>query len=298
MKIIVNSVLALSLLSFAGCRPCCEKPAVPHPGHVVFVGFDGWGSAYTDEALKLPNLRRLMAEGSWTMAKRSVLPSSSAVNWASIFMAAGPEQHGYVGWNTTKSVFPPPVTLANGRFPDVFALCRAAEPGAKIGYVYEWDGCAHLIDTNACDFVAMSNRVDAAGLAFLKERKPRLMAFVFDSPDHEGHGSGYGSDAYKRKLESLDVHLGNILAAIGEAGMADDTVVIVTSDHGGVNKGHGGATEAEMLSPFVIRGPGIRRGHAIATSVYAYDIGATMAALLGLEFPSACTGRAIKEVFE
>jgi predicted AlkP superfamily phosphohydrolase/phosphomutase len=37
----------------------------------------------------------MMENGSYTLKMRSVLPSSSAVNWASMFMGAGPELHGY-----------------------------------------------------------------------------------------------------------------------------------------------------------------------------------------------------------
>ena len=62
--------------------------------HVVLIGLDGWG-AYSMTKADMPNVRELMANGSYTLKKRSVLPSSSAVNWASMYMGAGPELHGY-----------------------------------------------------------------------------------------------------------------------------------------------------------------------------------------------------------
>ena len=61
--------------------------------HVVLIGLDGWG-AYSVEKANIPNIKQLMNDGSYTLTKRSVLPSSSAVNWASMFMGAGPEIHG------------------------------------------------------------------------------------------------------------------------------------------------------------------------------------------------------------
>ena len=48
----------------------------------------------------MPNLKNLMKEGSWSLKARSVLPSSSAVNWASMIMGAGPTLHGYTEWNS------------------------------------------------------------------------------------------------------------------------------------------------------------------------------------------------------
>ena len=41
--------------------------------HVVLIGLDGWG-AYSVEKAEMPNVKRLMAEGSYTLKKRSVLP--------------------------------------------------------------------------------------------------------------------------------------------------------------------------------------------------------------------------------
>jgi len=293
------AAIALSLVGITGCRCCdCDCANAPRPRHVVFFALDGWSSAYFDSDVKMPNFRRLMAEGSWTTEKRSVLPSSSAINWASIYMAAGPEQHGYVKWNSTKSQVPLAQTLPNGRFPDVFSLCRAADPTAKLGFVYEWEGQAHLIDTNVCDFVRQTPKCVEEGVDFLIRERPRLMVFGYDHPDHEGHAAGFGSPQYRQKLEELDGFLGELLASLERAGMLRDTVVIVTSDHGGIKKGHGSTSYAEMTSPFVICGPGIRRGHQIRSAVYSYDVGATIARLLDIKLPQICIGRAITESFE
>ena len=65
--------------------------------HVVMLGLDGWG-AYSVNKAEMPNVKKLMEEGSYTLKKRSVLPSSSAVNWASMYMGAGPELHVYTEW--------------------------------------------------------------------------------------------------------------------------------------------------------------------------------------------------------
>ena len=61
----------------------------PLAKHVVLIGLDGWASHDFDKAHDVPNLLSLMNNGSYTMHKRSVIPSSSGVNWASMFMGAG-----------------------------------------------------------------------------------------------------------------------------------------------------------------------------------------------------------------
>lgn len=62
--------------------PCNAKGKAKH---VVFIGLDGWGS-YSVPKADIPHIKQLMADGSYTLEKRTVLPSSSAVNWASMFM--------------------------------------------------------------------------------------------------------------------------------------------------------------------------------------------------------------------
>ena len=67
--------------------------------HIVLIGLDGWG-AYSVEKADIPNIKNVMANGAYTLKKRSALPSSSAINWASMFMGAGPELHGYTEWGS------------------------------------------------------------------------------------------------------------------------------------------------------------------------------------------------------
>ena len=65
--------------------------------HVIVIGIDGWASWCLQQAdpATLPNIHYLMDNGSYTLKKRSVMPSASAINWASIFMGVPTEMHCY-----------------------------------------------------------------------------------------------------------------------------------------------------------------------------------------------------------
>ena len=67
--------------------------------YIVLIGSDGLG-AYAFEKADIPNLKRLMDEGAYTLKARSVLPSSSAVNWMSMISGTPPEIHGYTEWGS------------------------------------------------------------------------------------------------------------------------------------------------------------------------------------------------------
>lgn len=86
------TLLATFVLLFSFTFSCSAK-GKDKAKHVVFIGLDGWG-AYSLPKADMPNVKKLMEDGSYTLKKRSALPSSSAINWASMFMGAGPELHG------------------------------------------------------------------------------------------------------------------------------------------------------------------------------------------------------------
>ena len=272
-------------------------------GHVVFIGMDGWG-AYSVPKSNMPTVKQMMAEGSYTLEKRTVLPSSSAVNWGTMFMGAGPEVHGYTEWNTQVPEPPSRVVCEHGIFPTIFHQLREAEPEAEIGVIYEWSGIKYVVDTLALNYYEQAPNFEKFPTAltemaekYILEKKPRLVAICYDNPDHVGHATGHDTPEYYEKLEELDTYVARIVEATRQAGIYDDTVFILTSDHGGKDKGHGGKTLLEMETPFVIFGKGIRAGHVIETSMVQYDVAATMAYILGVPQPQVWTGRPVLSVF-
>ena len=127
--------IATLILAVASLAACGGTPAK----RVLFIGSDGMSAAILRRAdVKAPTLRGLMARGAWSLKARTILPSSSAANWASMFQCSGPEQNGYNEWNSRKPIMPPSAVDANGRFPDIFYRFRSARPNARIGYAYGW----------------------------------------------------------------------------------------------------------------------------------------------------------------
>lgn len=79
---------------------------------------------------------------------------------------------------------------------------------------------------------------------------------------------------------------------------ADDTIIIMTADHGGIKTGHGGKTLREMEIPFIISGKNVRKGMEIKESMMQYDTAAMIAYILGLKQPQSWIGRPVKTVFK
>lgn len=291
-------IMAMALLSG------CSKHPQWKAEHVFIIGLDGWG-AYSVEKADMPNVKGLMEAGCYTLKKRSVLPSSSAVNWASMFNGAGPELHGYTEWGSRTPELPSRVLNENGTFPTVFSELRKAAPEAEIGVLYEWDGIKYLVDTLslshhalAPDYTQNPTALCEMACRYISEKKPVLSAICFDNPDHVGHADGHDTQAYYDTLKELDGYIGRILDAIKEAGIYDNSIIIVTSDHGGINTTHGGKTMMEMETPFIIAGKNIKKSGAFEESMMQFDCAATVATIFGLPQPQVWIGRPMMQVFE
>lgn len=270
------------------------------PEHVILIGSDGFG-AYAFQQARVPNLRAMMQQGSWTLHARTVLPSSSAPNWASMVMGAGPELHGYTTWGSKQPDLPARVLDEYNMFPTVYSLLRKAKPQSEIGVIYEWEGIGYLFPKAAvnknqnCDGDVA---VAAAACAYIKSKKPAFLFVHLHDVDSVGHKVGHGTPEYYAAIERTDAHVGEMLQAVKEAGMEQNTVVIFTADHGGINKGHGSISMNEMEIPWIVKGPGIRQNHEVQGSVMTFDTAATIARLLGLTPPQVWIGKAIAEIFD
>jgi arylsulfatase A-like enzyme len=103
-------------------------------------------------------------------------------------------------------------------------------------------------------------------------------------------------DLYDASLRQTDVHLGRLFAFLGEAGLLDTTLVVVTSDHGeeflehgGVLHGHSQYQELAQV-PLVLRGPGVAEGRRLRDPVSLVDVVPTALGLLGLPTPEDLDG--------
>lgn len=266
--------------------------------HVVFIGLDGW-AANTFDKSDMPFVKKLAEEGAYSLEKRAVLESSSAINWASLFMGAGPEVHGYLTWGSKVPDMKQPsgTIVKNNIFPTIFQIARTQHPKSNIAVFAEWDGIKHLVDTMSLDKFELHSYKDLAEVSakYMKENKPELMAIVFDRPDHPGHDNGWGSPEYLDMMHQLDGYIARIFKGLEEAGMINDTMVVITGDHGGIKKSHGGKSMSEVESPIILWGKGVKKGTHITDMVIGYDVTPTMARALGLKVPDCWRGREIKQ---
>jgi arylsulfatase A-like enzyme len=97
------------------------------------------------------------------------------------------------------------------------------------------------------------------------------------------------SDLYDACVWSADHYLGLVLARLEELGLAESTLVAVTSDHGEELFDHGLLAHAHALHrelvhvPLVLAGPGLARGERVRAPRSGAALGPTLARLAGTE---------------
>ena len=297
---VLGAILLVGLLFFSFTSPISSQ--VPGVKHVVIIGCDGLSPDGVQKA-KTPNMDGLMRRGAYTFHARAVMPTVSSPNWASMIMGAGPEQHGITSnaWRPDKFEIAPTAVGSGGIFPTIFGVLREQQPSAVIACFHDWGGFGVLFEREALDVIEDTDgpvKTTERAVAYFKAKQPELTFIHLDHIDHAGHKSGYRTSEYYKSVEEADRLIGETLQGLERVGMLEQTVLIVTSDHGGVGKGHGGATMAEIEIPWIIAGPGVTPAKELTSFVNIYDTAATVAHVFGLTAPDCWIAKPVLEAFE
>jgi len=171
--------------------------------------------------------------------------------------------------------------------------------------------------------IATNFPMEEIDLVFLKKSREFLEEHVRKSPgqpfflyhaSHAVHLPSFAADQFKGKtragphgdfIHELDYVVGELLATLGKLGVADNTLVIFTSDNGPettsvahmrADYGHDGARPWRGMKrddwdgghrvPFLVRWPGkVKPGATSAQLASLTDVMATVAAILGADLP-------------
>ena len=117
---------------------------------------------------------------------------------------------------------------------------------------------------------------------------------------------------YGAMVEAMDQAVGNVLKQLDEAGVADNTVVIFTSDNGGLSTSEGSPTsnlplrggkgwvyEGGIREPWIVRYPGVTKAGTTSTQpICSIDLFPTIAASAKIEFDHLVDGIDLRPALE
>ncbi|MBE6617810.1 MAG: hypothetical protein E7627_07740 [Ruminococcaceae bacterium] len=262
---------------------------------VVLLGVDGCGAFFKNT--NTPNMDRIFADGAITYNMQAEDPSISAPCWGAMLHGVTYAVHGITNDIAASKPFPNP-----SLYPSVFKMIHQAYPDAKLASFCNWNPInIGLIEDGLGVYKATAGNdalVTEKILNYLDYNDPKLLFVQFDQCDGAGHSTGYGSETHLKQLTITDGYIGQIYDKLAELGRLEDTLFIVTGDHGGTPQGsHGGSTSAEMNITFAAAGQSVQAGgkpsskneSGTISSMQIRDIASVVLYALGVEQPETWT---------
>ncbi len=270
-KILAVAILLATAIVVIGPRANAAENSSSRHVLVISVDGMG-ASWYRDPQpnLKIPNILRLKQEGSYAEGVLGIYPTVTYPSHTTIVTGRMPAEHGIYtnqsardyGPNSrdwfwfAKAIKVPtlwdeahragltvaavswPVSVgapidwdlpeiwdpAKGELLDYQYLARYATPGL----LQELMPALHLPQPGLDEDVIRAR----AASYIIKTHRPNLMLVHLNDLDHNEHEDGPHSPQARAALENIDSCIGEILAAVREAGLTDSTTVFVVSDHG------------------------------------------------------------------
>ena len=238
----------------------------------------------------MPTLTALMYSGAYTLSARTIYPSSTLPSHTSMLSGLCPKKHG-VNWND--------YLPENGyaQVTDLFDIAHAA--GLQTVMYVGKEKLRQITEPSSTDIFEYINDRDLVITEKLIENFPAdfdLMFIHFPTADAMGHVYGWLSGEQLSVLYRADQAFGKLFAELEARGLREETLIIITADHGGHNTTHGSSLPEDMTIPWIALGAGIQPMQ-LTTSVQTVDTAATAAFALGLPIPPEWDGVPVYEAF-
>lgn len=273
------------------------RPEARLTDHVLIVSIDGLRPDAI-AAFRAPTLQRLIAEGSYTLSARTILPSKTLPSHTSMLTGEPPERHGIL-WNTAFEDAPGTIEI-----PTIFGVARAR--GYTTAAFFSKSKFSHLQRQGTLDYSQAPGgwfgRWTAARTLDDVERhlptdKPNLLFVHLPDPDTAGHSSGWMSASYGRGVLRADAAVARLLQAADATYGVGRYTIIVTADHGGHGHDHGSNDPLDVTIPWIAWGRGVVKGQLPADSVSTMDTASTALFLLGVDQPAAWACAPVRSAF-
>lgn len=204
----------------------------------------------------------------------------SGPGWSSMLTGVWEDKHGVTD-----------NTLAGERFlkyPSFFWRVKQLMPKAAIASVVNWAPIGRIVSDAADISISFGSDEEVAHEAsrVLKADGPDVMFVQLDEVDATGHTSEFSPDCseYVAAIQGVDALVGRLVEVADDrrVNANEDWLIILSSDHGGSEKGHGLDIPEHRTVFLILDGPSVKPG-AILEETGVVDVPATAMAHLGLE---------------
>ena len=343
MKIKSQLIASLSLFGLAACTSASNAETEPEQPNIIVILADdlGWGDVGINGAamIKTPHIDRIGNEGvrltSFYAGANVCTPSRAALLTGRYPIRSGMQHvimpHSQDGLPQSEITVPELLKEAGyatgmvgkwhlGHSDEYWPTAHGFEDFFGVAYsndmqpfdLYE----EKTVIESPADQTALTDRYAAAAADFIREHAegpfflyyaetfPHIPLFTPERADGQSEAGHYGD-----VVEHLDHGVGVILETLDELNLADNTLILVTSDNGPWFEGDagpyrdrkGGTHEGGYRVPFLARWPAaIPAGTVSDEMAMAIDLLPTFAAMAGTDVPTdrVIDGKDIRDVMQ
>lgn len=236
---------------------------------VLIIGIDGC-RANVAEIANTPYLDEFKANGLYSPDALNNDITISGPAWSAILCGVWSNKHLVTGNNFSGNNY--------AEYPSIFHRIEQHDANLNTVSICHWNPINSSIVLDDADTkinVTSDLAVAMEAIAQLDNHDPHALFLHFDDIDHAGHAHGFAADVpeYVAAIESVDEHLGAIKKALELRPnyTAENWVVLITSDHGGINFSHGGNSDEEENVLFIASGDAIGQELITKDSSYVLD---------------------------
>jgi arylsulfatase A-like enzyme/tetratricopeptide (TPR) repeat protein len=264
---------------------------------------------YGNERVETPRLDRIAREGALAVEAMAHVPLTRPSH-VTLFTGRLPAQTG-IRDNVSPAVVPETPLLAEvlkGAGFQSAAFVSSVVLEASSGLARGFDTYAASFEGTSADAQFMSTvqkkgdvttREAVSWLEDASAKAPASRLFLwlhlYDPHDPyeppEPYASRYADRPYDGEVAFSDELVGRLDDALARLGLRDETLLVVTSDHGEGLGEHGETLhgfftyQTTLRIPFLVRGPGVKPGGRITSTVRLVDVFPTVLEILGLAPP-------------
>jgi len=229
---------------------------------ILLIGIDGLTKvSFNKSPFKNSNLVKFVNRGSLIFVDANV-PTDSAENWGSILTGVVPKKHQLKYENLDKP-------YNNNKYPSLFNIILKNNEKFKVAAYVSWEPIITGMIENTLNIDKYAPKLSESCLskAFMYIshyllKKPTYDTYVVRKAleyipnnnanflfvhlvdlDEIGHIFGFNSKKYNEKLMEIDNHVKLLIDKIYECWF--DPLIVITTDHGGLGKSHGGDSDVE-----------------------------------------------------
>lgn len=291
MKRFLGRAARSGLLCALGLLYAAAGRAERRANHVFIISFDGGNPTVMQRSL-MPTVMTLLRQGAGTWTAQTIFPSVTLPSHTSMLTGVSPQKHKVLwnDWKPEKGLVSVPTIFGIAKQKGLTTALFAGKPKFK-----------HLNLPGTLDAFGIpsysAKRVAAVAGKYILEKKPNLCFIHFADSDGAGHKNGWGSREQMLAFTDEDDALKTVVEAIQKAGIANDSVVILSADHGGHGKTHGSKSPDDMNIPWIAWGSRVKQGFAITAKTTTYDTAATALWLLDIPVPANWDGKPVASAF-